>query len=335
MEVGIKDIRARVWVGTSVVVALVGAFAAPADAAVTGHQGAMDHTLVVNCTSVELGSPTTEWGMTLVAGAAYDDAVPLKVGDVFYAGVYVAAVGNPCPTQSFYPDLTLPAGISAAVSAASPIQCWHEDFSGATTVETRDTTHCPAAVGAPEAGGTVGLPSHGLSGSGAWPIPQGEGYEIDVPLVATRAYAGPISFPTQTIDGNLNQIWAPDVTVDVVAGSTPPPPPVSPTCTVTWRSTKVLSSRVAATVACTQAVATATYAKLTIALGGHRTTSARTAVVRTPVNAGHPATVRLRLPAAALAALRDRRVVTARAYSTGTNTAGTSSVHTAIHRLTR
>jgi len=179
-----------------------------ASAAVTVHEGALTMAWSTNCDSVIWGYPYREISAASVASVMYDDADRPQVGETFYVKVEASALGNPypCADQKMLPDLTLPAGVSLAVSSATPIHCTKVDYNADPYTITPETALCPAAAGAPESGGSVGL---WTSGGNFWTIPTGIGYEIHVPLVASTPGLVAVKFPVRVIDGNDNPILSP------------------------------------------------------------------------------------------------------------------------------
>lgn len=206
--------------------------ASAAHAAVTRHDGVVEFSSVLNCDSVIWGAPYYEAGVGAVASVVYDDAVPLRAGDVFYASVEVTAVGNPypCLDQSMRPDLTLPSGISLSISAANPIRCVKWDYNVDPSVGTPETALCPQSAHAPESGGSVGF---GTASGENWTIPNGIGYEIQVPVVAAVQGIKTFTFPVRVVDGNSNPIMKPtsDVVQILPATEVPGPTPTTPATT--------------------------------------------------------------------------------------------------------
>lgn len=206
--------------------------ASAAHAAATRHDGVVKFSSVLNCDGVILGVPYYEAGVGSVASVIYDDAVPLRAGDVFYVSVETTAVGNPypCLDQSMRPDLTLPSGISLAVSTANPIRCVKWDYNVDPYVGSPETVLCPQSVQAPESGGTVGF---GTANGENWTIPNGIGYEIQVPVVAAAQGIKTFTFPVRVVDGNSNPILKPvsDFVQILPAAEVPGPTPTTPPTT--------------------------------------------------------------------------------------------------------
>ena len=231
--------RALAVLATALVLVASGVLlsAAPAQAAVSRHDGVVQFSRVLDCFGTTWGSPYFHEGVGSVASVLYDDAVPLRPGDVFYVSVETTAVGEPypCVDQKMRPDLRLPAGVSLAVSEANPIRCVKWDYSVDPAVATAEVALCPQAPQVPESGGTVGF---GTSAGGMWTIPMFTGYEVQVPVVADEPGVKTFTFPVRIADGNANPILSPvsDV-VEIVpdaAGPTTPPttiPTTTPTTT--------------------------------------------------------------------------------------------------------
>lgn len=178
------------------------------DAAVTVHEGTGRMAWAFNCDSVVLGYPYKEISSMSFASALYDHADAPLVGETFYVAVQTAAVGNPypCAAQKMLPDMTLPAGLSLAISSTTPIRCTRMDYSVTPYTVTPETALCPATAGSAESGGTVGLRT---SAGGAWTIPTGVGYEIQVPVKASAPGYVEVKFPVRVVDGNDNPVLTP------------------------------------------------------------------------------------------------------------------------------
>lgn len=219
-------------VATALVCAGTGVLATttPASAAVTVHEGSLRMSWGDNCESVWGGYTYREVTAATVASVMYDDADRPTVGETFYVKVEASATGNPypCLDQKMLPDLTLPAGVNLAVSADTPIRCTRLDYTVDPYTVTPETALCPSATGAPDSGGSVGLRT---SDGEFWTIPTGTGYEIYVPLVASKAGYVDVTFPVRIIDGNDNPILTPSTPYMYVEPA--PTTPTTPTATAT------------------------------------------------------------------------------------------------------
>lgn len=241
-----KQWRGPASAATTVVLAASAALVAmpPAHAAATRHEGVVKFTSALNCESVLGGYSYYEPGAGAVANVIYDDAAPPRVGEVFYVGVQVAAVGNPypCLDQSMRPDLTLPTGVRLAISPDTPIRCVRWNYQVSPATETPETDLCPSAASAPQSGGSVGFDS---AAGGVFTIPTGVGYEVQVPVVASTAGISTFTFPVRVVDGNSNPILKPvSGPVQVAAAPVSPPTPTPTVAPSTVGPTPVTAAAV-------------------------------------------------------------------------------------------
>jgi len=110
------------------VLALVGsALVAPAaQAEPTWIAGPLEETNILSCIQ---NIPEQGTGAYLAYLEPEVDTPP-QTGEVYYVAVVVAGLGNPCAGTIYNPQLRLPPGTEAAVSAANPVYCFASPASG-------------------------------------------------------------------------------------------------------------------------------------------------------------------------------------------------------------
>ena len=104
--------------------ALMAAAAAPASAAPDWNFGLPEELYEQTCASIGAGGLIgyqEELGTSVRAGVYVDPQNIPKIGEVFYGGVMIAAVGG-CSDKSAIPEVVPPAGVELAVSAANPVR---------------------------------------------------------------------------------------------------------------------------------------------------------------------------------------------------------------------
>jgi hypothetical protein len=168
----------------AVAVVALAAAAAPAQAAPEWIQGVPETSTVVNCPSQIFGSPYTEIGLGARADVLLDAADLPTVGEVFYARVGLAAVGNPLcgDPQGVYVEVYPPVGVSLAIGPGTPVRCIR--YTGPTP---SPEPECPQAT---EPGLLGGPGLFRRPGTVPWLLTQGQGLEIEVPLRSARALRG-------------------------------------------------------------------------------------------------------------------------------------------------
>lgn len=195
--------------------------------------GVAAHSTVTNCTSVILGNPTTEWGVTAYVGYANDPSTnEPSVGQVYYLHEVVYGTGNPCVTQRVQPEFSLPPNTALAISASDPVYCFaiQPADQGGTVADQAD---CPQLVQAGAWGGTYRIASPDEANHETWPVPQGYGWEFQIPVKSSAPFAsasGVRGF-AKVVDGNANPSLATTSFVQVFAqpsGGTPPPTTTPP-----------------------------------------------------------------------------------------------------------
>ena len=111
-----------------------------------------------NCPSQIFGSPYTEIGLGARADVLLDAADLPTVGEVFYARVGLAAVGNPLcgDPQGVYVEVYPPVGVSLAIGPGTPVRCIR--YTGPTP---SPEPECPQVTGPRPARRARAVPSAG------------------------------------------------------------------------------------------------------------------------------------------------------------------------------
>jgi hypothetical protein len=125
--------------------ALIAVSAAPATAAPYWNYGLPEETQELTCTSIGAGplvGTQTEVATSTRAGMLVDPQDIPKVGEVFYGGVMISAVGG-CTAKTVIPEVVPPLGVDLAISAADPVRCHYTLPDGS---DTRITEGCPQAL---------------------------------------------------------------------------------------------------------------------------------------------------------------------------------------------
>ena len=185
--------------------ALVAVAAAPAAAAPDWNFGLPEETQELTCTSIGAGplvGTQTEVGTSTRTGQLVDAQNIPRVGEVFYGGVMIAAVGG-CAAKNVIPEIVPPLGVEVAASAASPVRCHYTLPDGS---DTQLTEGCPQAPQPGTHGGFSlapgGTPNNAWTGIGKIPgtpdlaRPQLEILYLEVPLRASRPLTGLPGNPT-------------------------------------------------------------------------------------------------------------------------------------------
>lgn len=206
------------------------ALAAPAaaQAAPTWQDGVSQSSYITNCASIIFNNPYTETGANSYVGFYADPNDLPDTGQIYYVHTVFVALGNSCSGQYGYPELTLPPGTQLAIGAQTPVFCYALDFTQNPATATRDTVNCPQQPSSAVYGGQYGFGNTSGQNGGAWPMPQGKGWEIQVPVVSSGVLRGTAASPcdclrgyTKMLDGNSSPVLQPSEGVFVEAA--PPP----------------------------------------------------------------------------------------------------------------
>jgi hypothetical protein len=193
-----KSIRRAAMV-VSLSAALGGGATAPAVAAPAWNWGLPEELYEQTCASI--GAPgligyQEELGTSVRAGMLVDPQDLPKVGEVFYGGAMIAAVGG-CSAKGIVPEVVPPVGVELAVSAANPVRCHYTLPDGS---DTPITDGCPQQLQPGTQGGFSlapgGNPANAWSDVGRVPgapdlsRPQLEILYFEFPLRASRPLTG-------------------------------------------------------------------------------------------------------------------------------------------------
>jgi hypothetical protein len=123
-----------------------------------------------------------EYGAGAFVGQYVDRANLSRPGEVFYGHILFEALTEAfCPVEQHAEvDLVLPPGVSIAPDAAHPIRCNYSEDNGETE---HPNPTCPTHA----VNGTYGPMLPPEDGGGAWSLPVGTIFEVQVPLVSTRS----------------------------------------------------------------------------------------------------------------------------------------------------
>jgi hypothetical protein len=194
-------------------------FASSAHAAPSWSDGPVQRSYIQNCISYSFPEPYVEEGAWTWSGQYLDPANAPDVNEPFYVHVVAGAVGNACSGQRVHFEiLGLPVpGMATAIDPVTrPIICWAINWN----------TNPPSAQQEPQwpAGSCPQYPAAPVFNSGAasfdaqvdgagnqqtWPLPQGRGWEIQIPVTVNHALSGGFGncnacnrFESFLIDGN-------------------------------------------------------------------------------------------------------------------------------------
>ncbi len=316
--------RKLILIAMLCVTAALAMSAQSASAASGWHFGPLVETWINDCYTFDVVNGVGEY-----AGADYDADNPPKTGDVFYVNVVLQGIDSSCSEITF-PEIKLPPGMSPAISAANPIDCFQVDISAGT--ETPDPADCPAALGAPLYGGTGSIRDPNGPDPGTWDTRAPKSWEFRIPVTASTAGTKDISFPTQVISGSITQPLEPDVTVPVAQGPTAPAtgttPGTTPAAKLQMNSAArkaKLSRRGAFSFSVTPSESGSATVTGTVSIpGGAKVVRLSKRTVK--LTAGKPARVALKLSrknaAAVRKALRHKKKVTAHVVLAGTGASG-------------
>ena len=177
--------------------ALGAAAATSASAAAEWDYGLPEYDYEQTCQSIGGGGGYyEEVGTSTRTGMLVDGQDLPRVGEVFYGGVMIAAVGG-CSAKSVIPEVVPPLGVELAVSAANPVRCHYTLPDGS---DTQIVDSCPQSPQPGTQGGLSlapgGNPNNAWVGIGKIPgtpdltRPQLEILYIEFPLRASRPLTG-------------------------------------------------------------------------------------------------------------------------------------------------
>jgi hypothetical protein len=249
--------KTRAIIAAAALLAL--AFAPAAQASPSWQDGLFQQSSITNCVSIIQGTPYQEIGSEAYTGQYADPNALPGVGDTFYTHVVVVALGNACSGQRAHIEITPPSGVSLAITAGTPVFCYALNFNVSPATASPDTADCPQS---PQ--GTVygyGSSFDAVNPSQTWPLPQGEGWELQIPVTSNRvlnggfgACADCMGYAVKMFDGNSSPVLQPHQGLFVQAASTgggglpggsggaPPPAPTGTGTTTPPASAPVTSS---------------------------------------------------------------------------------------------
>lgn len=176
------------------------------------YDGRIVYSTITNCVSIIQGFPYQENGIgTYVGFAADPNTAQPGPGQVYYAHLVVAGLGNACSGQRAYLEISFPANTSLAISAANPVKC----FAGGVPIS--PASDCPQTLPPSSYNpGAYSLFSTDAAHAYTWPVPQGAMWEFHIPLVSSTILTNS-TFQANiwALDGNSNPWLHPQVGVYV------------------------------------------------------------------------------------------------------------------------
>jgi hypothetical protein len=214
------------------------AFASSAQAAPSWSSGPIERSYITNCPSIIFGDPYVEEGAWTWTGQYLDPANPPDTNTTFYVDVIAGAVGNSCSGQRVHFELLgTPAGI-INVDGSAPIYCyainWNTNPPSTQSEPTYPAGSCPTGPATGGIGGGLSFDAQtSPTSEDPWPLPQGRGWEIQIPVQSPTARSGGFgacndcnTFDTWVLDGNNSPQLFPRqglfVSNTVAGGGTPP-----------------------------------------------------------------------------------------------------------------
>jgi len=193
--------------------------ASSAQAAPSWSDGPIQKSYIQNCISYSYPQPYVEEGAWTWSGQYLDPANAPDVNQPFYLHVVAGAVGNACSGQRVHFELLgLPgSGMATAVDPETrPIICWAINWNTNPASAQQEPQWpagaCPRFPAAPiYNSNAVSLDSQvdNANNQQTWPLPQGRGWEIQIPVTVNRPLSGGFGncadcnrFESALIDGN-------------------------------------------------------------------------------------------------------------------------------------
>jgi hypothetical protein len=195
---------------------MVLAFASSAHASYQWSDGLIQKSRITNCVSIIQGTPYQEDGAWTWTGQYLDPANFPDKGEIFYIHIVAGATGNSCSGQYVHFELLGPpvGNMYYDITPAHPVYCYAINFDNQTAAQEAayPTGHCPQV---PQTTGEfygLGFDQQtGPSTSAPWPLPQGRGWEIQIPVYMDRSMSGGFGncndcnkFLTYLLDGNTS-----------------------------------------------------------------------------------------------------------------------------------
>jgi hypothetical protein len=188
----------------------VGLAAVPAvaNAAASWQEGPLVESQVVDCITGQV-----EQGAGAYLSYYADPANPPKVGQVYYIGVDLAGIGDPCAGGSYASvNLVMPPGTAPAIDASHPVKCFMNLGKGWGNV----AQNCPQSLPI----GPYGYEVNPINSNPPfWPLAPGVFAEIQIPVVSTQPLIGTSSQRLQgyiqLADGQDNPTLTPQLSMIV------------------------------------------------------------------------------------------------------------------------
>jgi Ca2+-binding RTX toxin-like protein len=185
------------------------------------YDGAIKYSTVINCPSMIMGSPYTEFGVGAYTGyyAHPDNNYPQAGKDAVYMHLVVAGLGNPCGGGTyFWPSFALPQGVSWFTGAE--IKCFYDG-------NPLSAASCPQWNALKIGQGPNGSDWYQMVPTNTgqtWGVAQGHTFEFLLPIHAPN---GPVTSQRlnvylQTADGNSSPTLNPSALVYFFGPTSPP-----------------------------------------------------------------------------------------------------------------
>jgi hypothetical protein len=207
LEVG-GSLRTRVALASVIAGLAVAALPAVANAAASWQEGPLVESQNIDCIT---GDVEQEAGAYLSYYA--DPANPPQVGQVYYIGVDLAGIGDPCAGGEYASvNLIMPPGTAPAISASHPVKCYMNLGKGWGNV----AQNCPQSLPI----GPYGYQVNPINSNPPfWPLAPGVLAEIQIPVVSTQPLIGTSSQLLQgyiqLADGQDNPTLTPQLSMIV------------------------------------------------------------------------------------------------------------------------
>lgn len=203
-----RRLRARVVLGFVIGAIVIVAAPGVANAAASWQEGPLVESQVVDCITGQV-----EQGAGAYLSYYADPANPPKVGQVYYIGVDLAGIGDPCAGGEYASvNLIMPPGTAPAVSAQYPVKCFMNLGKGWGNV----AQNCPQSLPV----GPYGYEVNPINSNPPfWPLAPGVFAEIQIPVVSTQPLIGTSSQLLQgyiqLADGQDNPTLTPQLSMIV------------------------------------------------------------------------------------------------------------------------
>ena len=144
-----------------------------------------------------------------------DPSAPPQTGTVYYVGIDVAGIGDPCVGMYADMNLELPPGTTPSVSGTTPVKCMLK-FPTSSSFR-QDTEDCPQSLTEVAPGEYSVDPIH--FSPPFWPLPQGGIVEVWVPVVSTLSGELTLSGVVTLADGQSEPTLQPSLQMIVDSSS--------------------------------------------------------------------------------------------------------------------